>query len=360
MKLGFFTMPLHPPGSNVTETLDADIEQLVTLDRLGFDEAWIGEHFTAEWENIPAPDLLIANVLPRTERIKLCTGVTCMPNHNPFMIAHRIAQLDHMAKGRFIWGVGSGGFPGDFEVFEFEPKTGEHRGMTRDALDEVLRLWNDPEPGLREHRHWRYVVPEPDPDIGLRVHLKPYQQPHPPIAMAGVSAKSDTLLLAGERGWIPVSINVVPPRLLRTHWEAVEEGASKTGKTPNRDNWRIAREIYIADTTAEARRGALEGTMTRDFRAYWQQILPKAKMMDLLKVDPEMADSDITPEYVLDNIWVVGSPDEVTAKLQELYDDVGGFGALLAMGHEWQPDDQWRHSMTLLAKEVLPRLNGAS
>ena len=176
--------------------------------------------------------------------------------------------------------------------------------------------------------------------------------------MAGVSAKSDTLLLAGERGWIPMSINIIPPRVLHSHWEAVEEGASKSGKTPSRDNWRIAREIYVADTTEEARRGALEGTLTRDFHGYWEQLLPKAKMMDLLKVDPEMADSDVTPEYCMDNIWVVGSPDDVVEKLQKLYDDVGGFGVILAMGHEWQPDDGWRRSMTLLAEEVLPRLGG--
>ena len=120
-------MPLHPPGSNFTETVEHDLEQIVTLDRLGYKEAWIGEHFTAEWENIPAPDLFIAQALGLTENIVLGTGVTCMPNHNPFMLAHRIAQLDHMAKGRFYWGVGSGGFPGDFEVFGFDPDGGEHR-----------------------------------------------------------------------------------------------------------------------------------------------------------------------------------------------------------------------------------------
>ena len=76
------------------------------------------------------------------------TGVTCMPNHNPFMIAHRIAQLDHMAHGRFQWGVGSGGFIGVFKVFGFDHDTAEHRSMARDALDVVLKMWDDPWPGL--------------------------------------------------------------------------------------------------------------------------------------------------------------------------------------------------------------------
>ena len=106
MKLGYFTMPLHPPGSDPAKTIKDDLDQLVVLDELGFTEAWIGEHFTSAWENIPAPDLLIAQALPLTKNIKLCTGVNCMPNHNPVILAHRIAQLDNMARGTFLVGRG--------------------------------------------------------------------------------------------------------------------------------------------------------------------------------------------------------------------------------------------------------------
>ena len=108
MKLGYFAMPLHPPGSDFTENIHADLDQVVELDRLGFQEAWIGEHYTMAWEPIPSPDLFIAMALARTENIVLGTGVSCLPNHNPFQLAHRIAQLDHMAKGRFMWGIGPG------------------------------------------------------------------------------------------------------------------------------------------------------------------------------------------------------------------------------------------------------------
>lgn len=101
MEIGHFATPLHPPGSNLTQTLDHDLEQLVLLDQLGYKEAWIGEHFTAAWENVPALDLLIATALAKTQNIVLGTGVSCMPNHNPFMMAQRIAQLDHQAHGRF-------------------------------------------------------------------------------------------------------------------------------------------------------------------------------------------------------------------------------------------------------------------
>ena len=356
MEVGYFTMPLHPPGSDLTRTLEDDLDQIVTLDRLGYKEAWIGEHLTAEWENIPAPDLFIAAALARTENIVLGTGVTCMPNHDPFTLALRIAQLDHMAQGRFHWGVGSGGFPGDFEAAGFDPKTGEHRGMTTEAIDLVLQLWDDPKPGLYESKYWSFTVPEPADEIGLRFHLKPYQKPHPPIGVAGVSAKSDTLILAGERGWMPMSIHFAPTPALVTHWEAVEEGARKAGKTPDRSTWRISRDVYVADTTDQARKDVLDGTIARDYEGYWFKLLPYGNQLDRVKIDPDMPDSAVTLEYMLDNIMIVGSPDEVADKLRQLYVDVGGFGVLLTMGHEWQPRDKWVRSLTLLAQEVLPRL----
>ena len=356
MELGYFTMPLHPPGSNLTKTLEDDLEQIVTLDRLGYKEAWIGEHFTAQWENIPAPDLFIAQALALTNSIVLGTGVTCMPNHNPFMIAHRIAQLDHMAKGRFNWGVGSGGFPGDFEVFGFDPATGEQREMTRDAVDLVLQIWEDPKPGVYEHKYWRFTIPEPVEDIGLGFHVKPYQQPHPPIGVAGVSEKSETLVLAGQRGWIPMSINIVPTRVVKTHWDMVQQSAEEAGRTPDRSEWRVAREVYISDTSKQARKEALEGVMTRDFQNYFLRTLPRMRMLGLMKQDPDMPDSDVTPEYIVDNIWVVGSADEVAEKLNDMSEAVGGFGVLLAMGHEWEPREGWLNSMSVLANEVIPKL----
>jgi alkanesulfonate monooxygenase SsuD/methylene tetrahydromethanopterin reductase-like flavin-dependent oxidoreductase (luciferase family) len=333
-----------------------DLEQLVTLERLGFEEAWIGEHFTSVWENIPCPDLFIAQALAMTRTMKLGTGVSCLPNHHPLMLAQRIAQLDHMAKGRFYWGVGSGGFPGDFELFGIDAQGGEQRRVTREVLDVVLDLWKDPKPGVYESKHWQFRVPEPQSDIGLELHLRPYQRPHPPIGVAGLSPKSETLVMAGERGYIPMSINIVPSRILTSHWQVVESSAQAVGRTADRDTWRIARDVYVADTTARARREVLDGTLARDWREYFLPLLRKVGMLSLTKVDPDMPDDRVTLEYLLDNIWIVGDPDEVTRKLQKLKREVGGFGGLLLIGHEWQPHESWLHSMTMFHDRVLPNL----
>ena len=341
----------------MTQTLKSDLDQIVKLDELGYEEAWIGEHFTAEWENIPSPELFIAQAIGVTKNIRLGTGVTCMPNHNPFVLAHRIAQLDHMAEGRFNWGIGTGSFPGDTQVFGYDEDGGvDARAFTRAALETILQLWDDPKPGLYETEWWKFRIPEPEDDIGLRVHMRPYQKPHPPIGVAGVSPNSATLKMAGQLGWIPMSINLTPPILLKTHWAAIEEGAREAGKTPDRSLWRVAREIFIADTTAEARRIVRDGVMARDFENYFMRILRRGDMFKIFKNDPDMADSDVTIDYLIDNVFIVGSVDEVTQKLNDLSGELGGFGTLLAMGHEWDPYEAWYGSMSMRVKEVLPKV----
>ncbi|MDA1188614.1 MAG: LLM class flavin-dependent oxidoreductase, partial [Chloroflexi bacterium] len=143
----------------------------------------------------------------------------------------------------------------------------------------------------------------------------------------------------------------------KTHWEAYEQGAKKGGHKASRSSWRIARDVYIADTTEQAREEALNGTLARDWHGYVHPVLKKYNYLKIVKLDPDMSDDDVTAEYMVDNIWVVGSPDDVAAKLRKLHQDVGGFGSVLAMHHEWEPRDKWLKSMTLLVNEVIPALS---
>ena len=355
MELGYFMIPLHPAGSDFSRTVKEDMEQIVFLDRIGFREAWIGEHFTAGWENIPAPDLFIAKAAALTERIILGTGVSCLSQHDPFMLAHRIAVLDHLLEGRFHWGVGAGSFIGDFEAFGINPKTGEQRKLMNESLEMILDLWNDPKPGVRRNSRWEFRVPQPVGKVGLGVHSKPYQKPHPPIAVAGISADSQSLKTAGGRGWIPMSINFVTPDVLKSHWAGFEEGAVEAGRTADRGRWRIARDVYVAETTEQARKEVIEGTLARDFRDYFFRIVPLIrKNLDLFKIDKSLSDAEVTMDYMIENMWLVGTPEEVARKIIELHEFVGGFGVLLAMGHEWKPAGKWKKSMKLLREEVMP------
>ena len=130
---------------------------MIVLDELGYKEAYVGEHFTFTWENIPSPDLFIAKAAAMTENIIFGTGITCMPIHNPAVVAHRIAQLDHQTHGRFHWGVGSSSTPSDAEMF----MAGEdRRRSTREGIDAVLKIWTDPEPGHYKTDFWEFKIPE--------------------------------------------------------------------------------------------------------------------------------------------------------------------------------------------------------
>jgi alkanesulfonate monooxygenase SsuD/methylene tetrahydromethanopterin reductase-like flavin-dependent oxidoreductase (luciferase family) len=369
MRYGYFMMPMHPPGSDVGVTLQTDLGQIERLDQLGFHEAWIGEHFTAEWENIPAPDIFIGAALQRTTQIKLGTGVSCLPNHNPFHLAHRIAMLDQLAQGRFLWGIGSGGYPGDFEVVGVDPRTGVQRQISVDIVDAVLDLWSSPAPGTyrsdaslgnAEAAPWKFSVPEYNPTIAKHVYLKPFQQPHPPIAVAGVTEKSETLGLAGERGWIPMSINFVTPRVLLSHWQSVVDGAVRGGRVADRAEWRVARAVHVAATDAEAREQALSGVLARDYGTYFLPLLGLSRGLGGLKLQEDMPDSAITMEYLCDNVWIVGSPATVVDKIRALYEAVGGFGTLLIGATDWPDPRTWDTSMRLFAEEVAPALRDLS
>ena len=100
MKVGIFMMPVHPPEKDRTECFEEDLELVVLADRLGYTEAWIGQHFSVPWEPIPSNDIFIANALPRTKSIIFGTGVTLIQYHHPVNAALRLAYLDHLSRAR--------------------------------------------------------------------------------------------------------------------------------------------------------------------------------------------------------------------------------------------------------------------
>ena len=354
MDLGIFMMPLHPPDKDRTQTFDEDSDCIVWADNLGFTEAWIGQHHTAGWEPIPSNDIFIANMLPRTTNIRFGTGVTIITQHHPVNVAVRLAYLDHLAKGRLNIGFGQGGVPTDWSLFDLpDPRT---QGlMTLEAMDIVLKLWQADEPFDFKGDYWNVNLGEKIPELGLGELLKPYQVPYPPIAMSIVKEESMAAKTGGQRGFIPISINLTPVEKVKRQWDIYSEGAFGAGREPDRSQWRISRSIFVAESDQEARAYALNSEFTNSL-LYLRGMLTLAGMKDLMKQDPDMPDEAVDAEYIIDNIAVVGSIDTVTQKLQELYDDTGGFGTLLMNAHDWDDKDKMRRSMELMATEVIPQL----
>ena len=357
MDLGLFMQPTHPPSRSFADSYDRDIELLVLADRLGYHEAWIGEHVTDIWENAPVPELLIAKALALTEKIVLATGVTLLPLHHPVDTAHRIAMLDHMARGRFYWGIGTRSFPTDVDLYGLDSSdmmAVRERG--KEALDVILGLWAA-EDGHFDFKGKYYEVhaPEVQPEMDRRLHYKPYQLPHPPIGVAASSVKSDTLRLAGERGWMPMSNPNLLPHHLRGHWELVEEGAASAGRKADRRLWRIAREVYVGETSHSAR----EEARTVLGYAFSQHQWPMRKsggLLSISKLDPAMTDEEVNVGYMMETSWIVGDPQECADKIRRLHEDVGGFGTLLVVTQD--PDDHSlaQRSLRLLMEEVALRL----
>jgi alkanesulfonate monooxygenase SsuD/methylene tetrahydromethanopterin reductase-like flavin-dependent oxidoreductase (luciferase family) len=264
-------------------------------------------------------------------------------------------MLDHMAQGRLNFGVAASGLPSDWAMFNVDGYAGQHREMTREALDIILKLWTAEEAFDYPGKYWQ--VSKTDLMLRtLRPHIKPFQKPYPPIGVAGVSKGSDTLKLAGEHGFLPMSLNL-NQTYVASHWESVEEGARRSGRTPSRAQWRLVREIFVADTDAEAWRLSVGSMMGRMMREYFIPLLTDVGVVEFLKHDPSVADSDVTPEYCAKHNWLIGSPATVIEKIEHMYDEVGGFGSLLLFCFDYSENPQaWRHSMELLAREVMPKV----
>jgi len=156
-------------------------------------------------------------------------------------------------------------------------------------------------------------------------------------------------------GYIPMILNL-NPAYVKSHWESVKAGAMISGRGPNRRDWRLVREIFVADTDAEAWKLAVDGPMGRMMREYFLPLLSQFGFKEFLKHHPDVPDSDVTVEYCAEHNWLIGSPETVARKIEAVYNDVGGFGQLLVFGFDYVENPQaWRNSLRLIAEEVKPR-----
>jgi alkanesulfonate monooxygenase SsuD/methylene tetrahydromethanopterin reductase-like flavin-dependent oxidoreductase (luciferase family) len=357
MQFGLFMMPLHPPHRAFADGYDRDIDQIVLADRLGFREAWVGEHLTERWENAPAPDLLLAKALALTRHVMLGTGVTLLALHHPVYLAHRLAMLDHMARGRFQWGIGGGGIPTDLSLLGLDGKNpAAVRARSAEVLDVVLKLWASEGPFTYHGEFFDIDAPAFDPVKDRGYYMKPYQRPHPPIAVAASTPASDSMRMAGARGFIPMSSSLLSRPYLAGHWRLVEDGAATAGREAKRSAWRIARDVLVAPTPSVAR----ERARTVLGRNYVQHQRPNRLgtiQMTSTKIEPSMPDEAVTVDYLMEHVWIVGDAAECVEKIQQLHEESGGFGTLLAITTD-SDDAGWDHeSLRLLMERVAPRVS---
>lgn len=181
----------------------------------------------------------------------------------------------------------------------------------------------------------------------------------PRIAFAGFMPKSGSLITAGEHGYIPMSFNVAPEYVAR-HWNSVEEGAAISGRTPDRTRWRQIREIFVADTKAEARKAMVDGFAGLFWERYFSVIAERLNITDMFRRDAAPTDKPVDAGYLVDHgTWFVGDSDQVVEQIVEQFELTGGFGVLVQIGFDYADADAragWFRSMKLLAEDVMPRV----
>ncbi len=339
MRFGIFLAPFHRVGENPTVALDRDLELIEFLDKLDYDEAWIGEHHSAGWEIIASPELMIAAAAQRTRSIKLGTGVSSLPYHHPFILADRMVQLDHMTRGRAMFGVGPGALTSDAYMLGISAIT--QRQRMDEALGVILRLFRGET--VTHESDW-FTLKE------ARLQLAPYTFPHMPVAVASTFSPAGPQA-AGKYGVGVLSVSVSQPggliSLAKT-WEMAQEAADKAGNTISREDWRLMMPIHLADTREEAIRDVDMGSQGFN-KDYFEDTLGRPS-------DPTVA-GDIASQVERGGA-IVGTPDDAIAAIERMQELSGGFGALLGLAHEWTSWEKTKHSYELFARYVAPRFQG--
>jgi limonene 1,2-monooxygenase len=343
MRFGIFLAPFHRVGENPTLALERDLELISWLDALGYDEAWIGEHHSAGWETIAAPEIFIATAAARTRHIRLGTGVTSLPYHHPFMVAERMVLLDHLTRGRIMLGVGPGALVTDAMMLGIDPST--QRPRMAEALDIIVRLLTGTEPVTHESDWFRLQ------DAFLQ--LRPYTQPCFPIAVASTQSPAG-MVLAGRYGCgvlqLAAAVGVRGAVDLQRQWQIGQEAADAAGQTLSRDQWSLVIPVHLAESRREALDAAREGAAAYQLD-YFGTILGRPSPVD----GPREA---LIDQMVASGTWIVGTPDDCIAGIERYQEATGGFGGLLVLAHEWASREQTLRSYELLARYVVPHFQG--
>jgi len=341
LNFGIFLAPFHRIGDNPTLALGRDLDLLVALDTLGYDEAWIGEHHSAGWETIASPELIIAAAAERTKHIRLGSGVTSLPYHHPFLVAQRFVQLDHMTRGRTMMGCGPGALVSDAYMMGIEART--QRPRMEEALSAIMRLLACEGP-VTMKTDW-FELRE------ARLHLAPYTYPRFPISVASSTTPSGALA-AARHGLGLISLGAgLPggPQKLAEQWRMAEAEAEKHGQTMDRKDWRLVVNMHCAEDDERAMRDCRIGERM-ETESYFGEVLGR----------PPTRSEDPLGDGLRAGTTLVGSPETVARGIERLIGfSEGGAGGVLFRAHEWADREQTLRSYELFARWVMPRFQGA-
>jgi limonene 1,2-monooxygenase len=331
MKFGLFLQPFHHPSEDPTAALARDLDLIVLLDELGYNEAWIGEHHSTGWENIGSPEVFIAAAAERTKEIHFGTGVVQAGLHHPLVALDRMILLDHLTRGRVSFGLGvGGGIPSDLTVFDLAPEAAASR--MQESLDVIMRLLEGDEPVTAE-TDWFKIH-----DAVLQI--RPYSKPHMPFAVASGDPKNVELM--GKLGGT-VLLGGTPERVEQVFAHLVT-GATAAGKEPSRDQIRLSYVMHLDESHDRAVSDFEQGAVREHYEF---QVGVNGRP------EPEAGPEAWYETYQDHNI--IGSPEHAIERISQIEEAAGGVGGIIFMSREWAGVEASRDSWRLFAERVAPK-----
>jgi alkanesulfonate monooxygenase SsuD/methylene tetrahydromethanopterin reductase-like flavin-dependent oxidoreductase (luciferase family) len=355
-------MPLHPLERDTTETLHEDRQTIIYADKLGFYDAFVGEHLTDKAENVTNSLMFQASLIFDTQHIKLGSGTSNLSHSHPTLIASQAAMFDHLAKGRFIFGISPGALASDAEALGILDE--DRNKIFAESIDVILAIWKGEPPydiDLPDNRFKVSTSRTQIPEIGRGILMKPYQKPLPEIVGTVVAPFSKGVIAMGQRDFHPMSANFLLPHWLNSHWDNYAQGKANVGQQARNTDWRVARTIFVADDSATAQRyGRTDANSP--YRYYYRQMLTKmmiSKRHVIFKKHADEDDSHVTLDRLLNELVICGTVNEVVDQILALREQVGDFGEIVYAGMDLVDPVLGRRSMELMAHEVMPRVNAA-
>ncbi len=344
LKFGTFMAPFHSPvGQDPTSAYERDLDVIKLMDKLGYDEAWIGEHHSCGHELIPDPMIFIAHAASHTKHIKLGAGVVSLPYHNPLWVADRALFLDHLTRGRFMLGLGPGALPTDATMIGITME--EQRGAFEEDVDVLMAILRGEEVTKETNRYRLHSA---------RTQFSPYSDFD--IVLAAIASPTGPRA-ASKNGAHLLSVGATVPDggfdSLAMHWDVMEERGAEFGNPPDRTKWRMCGPMHIAETREQAIEDVRFGF--NDWCDYTQHVLAAPHFRAAGETFEERV------AWVNETgLGVIGTPDDAIRQVERLEKQSGGFGSYLLIHHEWaRPEAMMKH-YELFARYVKPRFQNTT
>jgi alkanesulfonate monooxygenase SsuD/methylene tetrahydromethanopterin reductase-like flavin-dependent oxidoreductase (luciferase family) len=334
-------------GQTFAEAFAQSFAQVDAAERWGLDVVWLAElHFLPERSVVSAPLVVASAIAARTRRLKIGIAVQVLPLCHPLRLAEEVATLDHISQGRLIFGVGRSGFPRTYEAYGVP--YAESRERFAEVLEILRRAWSD-ERFSFEGRFYTFR--------NITLVPRPLQKPYPPLRSAATSP--DTYPAIGAMGLpIFVAVRLGTIEELGPNIAAYREAYRAAGHAGQGEVY-LRVPIYVGETEASARADP-EHSIMPFYRTLGAQIEDSATRAGARAIEQRaergQALQTIGYEDVLRDKVIVGTPDSVTKRLQELIRKLGLNGVLAELNcGGLVAADKVMRSLQLMCEEVAPR-----